>query len=353
MGVGVYDSNFHGTGGTFIVRGPLAEQEHYDAYAAEQGDHALSFEDWAKDEYDEFNRDLVEAVEDAGRELGFGVFTRDNFRADRAAFDSDFVGVLDGGMVEVGWRSWQHDFVVGVGGARNWGDWMADPMAYAEQIIEETGRPPTQVKATYEAYAGMVQEFVRLKVMQAGMECSYKTSGYTSSNYQMPDDVEEKLEMLKRGVVAVRESFNRPIEDVLKGLSPTDRVALTKDLALLASEQGDRDDYLPVKVQIPVVHHGSVLLYSPWAEDARAAMIVPDEVRDAVGKAEELTAVPRNLETAAWFRELQAKRRGQVIVVTADEWVEATGEDCVLDGVVVAAAPTSEAEDTPEPRTLG
>jgi len=367
MGVGVYESDFNGTGGTFLIDGPLGDKDDYDRYVRDRiadekgcrpedvrleedghdgpvddpGDHGVaSYEDWSQEQYDDFNLELVEAVERAGRELGFGVNQRRGFRAERAGFDSEFVGVASCGAVEVGWRSWQHDFVVGVGPVRQWREWMASPDSYAEDVVEATGRSPAKVAAAYADLAAKVQEYVRLRLMADGFECRYRTSGYTTGRYEHPEgfDAEARAEALKGEVAALAAYLEASPEQALAQADREERVALARTLRERNDGCHFGRDHNEIGTEIPVYAPGrdAILLFNPYVANPRASLPVPDALRPflrGLDAADGLAAVPRTEETEAWFAEQAARPgfRGEPrLLVSADEYAEAVGEECVV-----------------------
>lgn len=379
MGVGVYSSSFQGTGGTFLVDLPIFTEEQYKDYVKDSlsGDvpkdlleetlqlfldgeidnddlsemyDSISYiydeDDWRQQEYDDFNTLLIEEVEGVARELGFRIESRKGFSADRADFDSEFVAIADNGFVQIGWRSWEHDFVIGVGAHRNTLDMASEPEGNATDIIENYGLSPEAFAKAYAMIADSVEEYVRIRLLEKNFECRYKTSGYTTDGYTLGD---------KDEVAARKEALMQAIEDGYSFLkaSPTDNIldADHDEIVALAKAMLDANDNWTDRfaVQVPVWDkaQGGVLLFKPGHENA-TAIILPmrtgedgtKEVNHALigylnslPDEDGLAALPRNEMTAEFLRQQQAKYNKSGVydlIVTAEEWVEAKGEDCVL-----------------------
>lgn len=355
MGVGVYESNFNGTGETFLVDGPLSTDDDYNFYvrntiATEKGisvdkvvlekdvndvldadfddpdDYGtLSFEQWAQDDYDDFNRDMIMSVEEAADALGMPISVRDNFRADRANFDGDFVQIAEDDYVEIGWRSWETDFVIGVAPSRQAKEWVEDGAYHTDDIVNETGLTPDEYAEKVANLVSQTASYLRVALSDAGLDLKYKTSGYTTSSYDREDKPEEVLAELKETIQGLRNDTQRSLSEV----TSEQRVKLAKALM-------DTDHRHDIEVMVPIYNKaaGQFILCdpskddnprisAPKAEDVEAYLKTLDDVDGFV-------PVPVNENTGAWFKALQDKH-DFILVTTADEYAQASGEGCVVE----------------------
>lgn len=391
MGVGVFSSDFDGTGTTFLVSGPLATDEDFAAYVsgvisenpevvlfqAEDGDwnwrdadspalprdHPLmqegqfgsrnaAFEDaagaraislmgreaWGQEEYDDFNRYLIEGIEQAAKELGLSLQSREMFSfgaSNRFGADSEFVGVVDD-VVEVGWRSWETDFVVGTAIGPHLRDLASDPEGNRQAAVEEFGAPSGKIADLCSRVTNHVDEYVRLTLMDNGVECRFRTSGYTSGCYESPENISDRkaeLAQLIRNDLGV---LKAPYGETLLGLDEQDRIKLVEDMFDLHQEYRYGEDarwetYLIMPVFDP--ESGRVSMWNPHIQGALAAVPAPDDVlafcRD-LSDGSDLIPIPRAPETESFFREIQERhiRAGsRALVMSAQEVAAGYKED--------------------------
>lgn len=352
MGVGVYESDFQGLGHTFGVSGPLLVEADYEQFMKESGaGQAISFETWSQDQYDEANEELVAAVERACRELGFSIENRQGFRAARADFDSDFVAIADDGVVAVGWRSWESDFVIGIGPTR----YADEKLGYdAEYAVRELGRNPETFRAEYESQASAVEEFTRLSLLKLGLDCRYKTSGYTSAAYELPANVDARLAELKADIVAGTTKLTAGPSNALAQIDASERQKIVKTAV---------DERMVVVFPVAEIRGDQRRLHLHAVSDdypdgfaVVASMEAPKELygyfRD---QGDGLTAIPRDARTESWFAAYQAYIRRADLIASADEIAAATGEAVIVrmyDGsdnsvAVVTVAEAPEAAPAP------
>jgi hypothetical protein len=330
MGVGVYHSDFNGAGHTFLVSGPLPTEADHEAYIKEsdlEPGEAEDFPTWAQDQYDQANEELVVAVEQACRELGFSIEDRRGFRASRAAFDSEFVAIGHGGIVDLGWRAWETDFVVAVGPSRS----AEERLAYeADHAVRELGRDPAFYRQDYDAHTSAIEEFVRLSLMSnASLECRYKTSGYTSAAYVAPENVSERLQVLKE---QVRRGADKLLADPADALSQIDVNERAKIVKTAISER------MVVVFPVAEVKDGERRLHLHAVSDdyddgfaVVASMTVPNELyAHFQGKDDGVTAIPRSPVTEVWFNAYQQSIRRADLVASADEISKALGEEVAI-----------------------
>lgn len=325
MGVGVYESTFHGRGGTFLVDGPLGTDEDYESHlqaCESDGVDALSREDWSQQEYDDENELLLDSATTAAKEIGLSAANRKRFESGYASFDREFSLLAEDDLVAVGWRSWQHDFVIGVG-----------PAARAEQKLDldaaesasELGRSIEGFKADYDALAAAVLEYVRIKIAQDGLDCRYRTSGYTTASYSAVEDPQAKLAELTATISSLREKLSASREEALTRISDEERLVVIE-----AALDADQDVAFAVAdKKDPGIH-----LYSAADPDGDgctifASMIVPAELEEwfASLPADAHVAVPREPRTEAWFKARQMAPREFNLIASADEIAAATGSE--------------------------
>lgn len=356
MGVGVYESDFQGLGHTFLVSGPLLVEEDHAKWLKESGaddDFAPSFEVWSQDQYDQANEELVASVEQACGELGFSIEKRDRFRAARAGFDSDFVAIADDGVVAVGWRSWENDFVVGIGPTGS----ADERLGYdAEFALRELGRDPETFRTEYEAQASAVEEFVRLWLVKVGLECRYKTSGYTSAAYALPEDADARLAALKNEIVAGTAKLTAGPSDALAQIDGSERQKIVK-MAV--------DERMVVVFPVAEVKGEERRLHlhavSDDYQDGYAVVASTDAPKELSGYFRGLddgvVAIPRDTRTEGWFAAYQASMSRADLVASADEVAAATNEAVtvrIYDGAgnsvnVVTVAEAAEATPASAP----
>lgn len=388
MGYGTYESKFNGTGNTFNVSGPLAQDEDYQAYlnslkeafaslvveaATEHGynyrdqsepaptpaseyfengrfdtendaliaalrakdQYVMSQSEWATQEYDEFNTLMIETVAQAGEDLGMAVQTTGISHLTRSDVDSDFVGIADSRILAIGWRSWETDFVIGVGAKKShdWQNYLSEPENYKKEMMLETGRNPTDFAAQCHATAENISHYIRLCLQENGLECRYKTSGYTSAPYPVPEATEAIKLTLKNDITAALAAFEVEPNVALATLSSAERLHFIKTVCELDEE----DDY---RLKTPIFNHDtqSVLWVDPLTQEIFASSSAIEEkigfdMAACMQGAEQVNAlspIPRNEQTQAWFEYRQNKgndaRYPKYLVASAQEYTAATGQ---------------------------
>ena len=334
MGVGVYESNFDGMGTSFLVSGPLGTDEDYAAYAKACRDARDEFgpvdrEQWTKDQYDGENELLVELVASFGTTIEMTPSRRKGFRSDAVDFDREISSLAAGDLVEVGWRSWQHDFVIAVGPTSRAQDMLS---LDATAAALEYGRSPEGLKADYDALVAAVAEAVRIELQRNGnFECRYRTSGYTSAAYAKGEDDDLRTGQLREEVRTLTARLAADRAEALLSLSEEERAAVIR--ASLDARRGGAA--FPVALKDP---EGTGLnFYSAADPDGDGCAIVssgaiPPEL-SAYFEALPMgtfAAVPRNSETEAFFAARQRHPRERNVVVSAEEVAAATGEDVAV-----------------------
>lgn len=327
MGYGVYDSDFDGTGGTFLVSGPIPTEEGYAAYVADcrsDGDEPLPEDAWREQECEDFESDLDDALRGAVSDIGLTLAKRTRGSYPRAGFDEDFTLRAEGDQVAVGLRQWQHDYVIGVAASARMAEALADPEGEAATFLE-TGRLPEAYKAIYDGARDAVQDYVRLRMMQDGFECRFRTSGYTSGTYEKPEDMKAAMaEALNAARAGLRRLDQQP-DDALRDLDAAGRVAYLSAVREAGGEP-------PFPVAVPLFEAGTRTLHLlvPGEPDTGFTRTpTPAEMAwlsglptDADGNA----PLPDAPEAAALVSRIQGSEYH--LVVTAHEYAAATGEEC-------------------------
>ena len=337
MGIGVYRDDFHGSGKTINVDNKLTDDAEYDAYVKEQeesGDHVLDREEWDQDQYNECNEAVLNVAEQVCEDLGMSSDRKGQFDGSRLSFDREFTGIASGDVFAVGWRSWGDDFVLAVGPGRNFEDRIQSTEAYAAEIVREHGMPPADLKAAYVKTLGEFEELMRLNLLKAGLQTAKPTSGYTQSRDEKPDDIDARMEALEATVKAGIETLEMPAESRIGGLDAAGRAALAK--AILEIPEDEAED-LPAVLVATYAGGGGACLWQPGTGDEpglMASATVPAEMRahmDTLPAVEEgIAPIPLTPETEAWFASRNARSRGRQVVVSAEQWAEIKGEDCVV-----------------------
>ena len=286
MGVGVFRDTFKGTGSTIIISGPLPDDDDYQAYVDEcDDDEAMSQMDWEQDNYDQFNADLVNALRSIGRDLDMCLADSSVFSTThRAAFDSDFCAVVNDALLSIGWRSWQHDFVVGIGSDVEWAGQADDIDDYREELIRSYHLPAKVVIENYASLAEAAALYTRLSLQQSGFECRYPTSGYTSAEYTKPENLDAAIDdalatfKVAHGKLSVRDGL--PATRSAPG--DADRISLLEDLMKVADYNGrswERQEMRPITLLYDVEDAEVVVVH---ALDNDAEMLRSYPVNDDV-----------------------------------------------------------------------
>jgi hypothetical protein len=325
MGVGVYSNDFQGTGGTFIVSGPLNDDQ---------------------DENQLFYEDMLQVLYNAGRDLGIVRDLEGEEPKYRASFDTDFVGVMEAPKHGVGVRSWEHDFIVGVG-ARERGEWqdmLANRDSYATQIIEMTGRSPEAFEKLCSELSDNLLTYMRLSLQEAGLECRFRTSGYTTQEYPLEKDGESMMVDLIPVIQEQIRLLDAPIHHGLREQSEEERAQTMK--AIFDMPAGDRwtiEKSLGVAVPLYLHKKPEIMWVDPiearyigtspliWeGTDVDLAKIMADAPQEGG-----VSAIPRNEATEPWFQFRQAlgspaNPNMLMLITSADEYSDAVGEDLII-----------------------
>jgi len=324
MGVGVYTSDFDGTGKTFLVSGPLGRDEDFEEYLKD-ADEPVSRETWMQDEYDDFNVLLIETVEEAAGELGFNSNDRRGFTADRAEFDSDFVAIAGNDVLGIGWRSWEHDFVIGVAALSDWHGWLTGD---ADDFLANKGWPVEQARGEYEELVDAVSEYVRIALMQRGIDCRYRTSGYTSSAYEIQGDADTRKAELRSKVEVLMKSLGMEASSRILASNSAQRVALLKEIDSLGVT-----DVMTIAVPFYDADEDHLLLWD--IEKNRPLMVSgasPELLEHArsLPRSGGLAPLEWNDATDDFLKGYLRRRAGDTLIVTVPEYQEAIGDSLTI-----------------------
>jgi hypothetical protein len=194
MGVGVYESDFDGTGETFIVSPDFYNTpEDYEAYCkdfeGDEGDEPLDFETWAQQNYDDFDENLKWSIKSALDHVGKGFHEPRPRDRERFGADGDFSLLFRGHDLDVGVRGWETDAIVGVAPTR---EHVRRMIEVGEEYDGECEAEfECSLEALRETYAGAVSSLTEMAIqalVRDGFDCRYRTSGYTSGGYLKDDD---------------------------------------------------------------------------------------------------------------------------------------------------------------------
>lgn len=367
MGVGVYSSNFNGSGGTFVVDGIVGGEEEYRKYVLENvPEDALSLDQWRTDVADDpdadeddykdylyelaeedsldletWQRDQDEAlIEDfeqtiamAARELGMSVEGSRNGRYERARFDTDFVSMATSRYIDIGWRSWEHDMIVGVAGSVMTHEWAGDPEVFAGEIFDNTGLSAARFSQIHGELSEAVQTYVRLSLMRDGKECSYKTSGYTTSVYTAPEEgYDAALETLRGEIRELERSIPKSFHDGILLARRDEREEIVHALV-----SGEVNFDTPIVIPLYDPEQESLVLYSNDRKRFIATEELPsafiDAMRDTISASEgseDFVAVPMNDDLTEAWADLQS-RHPDHFIVSMEEWIGVVGGDPAIE----------------------
>ena len=325
MGVGVYRNTFNGTGGSINVSGPEASGDGYKAYVVEVGlDDALSESDWIESVFERFREGLAHTLRDIGRELGMSLSEDGDsvFTSEPASFDRELCAVAHNDVLGMGWRSWQDDFVVGIGSDLVWAGEDAD--AHQETILRQYLLPTKMVTGAYEQMTKSVEDYVRLRLQDEGFECRYPTGPYSTAAYAKPEDMAAAIASAK----ADFEDANKVLATPVCELDQSARRALLADLIEVQRESG-RDWSVQEFKPVSVLYHqdeGMLLVVQPMDNSAEVLRELP------VDKAG--TSLRSHLDqlAAAFDHDLLPVRFDDPQI---SEWIKRKSDECSLNGEVL------------------
>ena len=400
MGVGVFYDDFDKTGSTFMVDGPLTNDDDYEDYllsiakdagivveqagdgdwnyrseadapdvddgqygsqlkaltaGLDSSDHGyLTSEGFSQDAYDHANEEFISIVERAGRNLGMSVTPRVGFSAERSDFDSDFVSIFDSkcGKFGVGWRSWEHDFVIAVAANKGRGGWQEElgSLEYnVDRIIDGTGRAPAIFKTLHDKVCADLMDYVRLTLANEGIKARYRTSGYTTSQYQVPEDIPGELAAIKARIEGGLKQLSASPTEAMRTQTTDEREALIKEL-YSASLRSDID--MPAtRLVVPVFADGRsrVLWVDPLESQVTGEKVADLKLGQGTNSsvAGGLVSIERvdhgdwfDVEQGALWKRSANTGSAPALLISAEEFVNATGAKFAVayDSSVVAIA---------------
>lgn len=378
MGAGVFSSDFNGTGTTFLVSGELVDHEQdYRAYLKEEAEnegfvevdgkwlaedgqvyegldalaralerqdlHVMSMEQLMESRREDEISNLISSIAaDAGK-LGLTLGLRKGNRIDQSmCLDNDFAAIADDFLVEIGWRDWEHDFVVGVAAGGSVETALQDTEYHAADIIANYGMSPDRFQTLHMHLVNAVAEYIRLGLMDNGFDCRFRTSGYTTSGYEIPNprelkDQRKQLEKTIKDTIGVFKSG----KNNLLLMDGSLRAELLRELKRLHDdmEYGSQINFEST-VAIPFFNPetNEAVWYSPYFEGAVAAAFLEPQMvafmQDKIN-GNDMIAIPRTEESETWLaasqQHLLETRSAIRVVATAHEVVEAWKEDLVLN----------------------
>lgn len=334
MGVGVYRNDFQGAGASINVSGPLTEDGDYAAYVADtkaEGDEPMSRMEWDRSEYDLVNEFLLDAVGGVARELGFHGERTGRFEGASARWDREISLIASDDVFELGWRSWQHDFVVAIGPGRAFEDGMGRDGVDAEWAFDERGRGKSALEADYFSALSALEELLRLTLERDGLETTVPTSGYTSARWAARggDPAARRAELVEQLKATLTRLAMEP-DEAMKSAPADERVEMAR--TAMAIQPGFQQ---PSLVLVATCHDDGASLWDPEDEEnglVRSASVADPAVRAffaTLPKVDGSAAVPCTAETEPWFRSLQ-KASPARIVISAEQWSAITGKPCIV-----------------------
>lgn len=218
MGVGVFESDFDKTGGTFIIdqsyfdedaymenlrslaedlkikilpfqenglfsdeRGHLIYQSEREALESEielKGGIYQSFNQWSQqssiDEWNDIKATICSALS------GSPVDDNDYMDADK-----NFSLVCERGLFQVGIRSWETDYIIGVAPAAGLYNTFQDDL----EIFTEYGVEPEEFRERVGDISERILFIARAALFKNAIQARYRTSGYTTGRYNDLDQI--------------------------------------------------------------------------------------------------------------------------------------------------------------------
>lgn len=327
MGVGVYESNFNETGRTFIVSPP-----DFDDSSNDDDEDDRSADEISQQAHDDHLEDVVWRIIEAGNELGFDInehALRYSSKDDsRFVMDKSFTVIIENDFVQVGFRGWESDMIIGVAGAHP--DFEDIESNY--ELFERYSLPLAQLAETYHSLASSVYDYIQLTLQENGIECRVKTSGYTSAEIIVPDDIATQKAALKEVIVALVVKLSEPVGLAEPLSSPLYRENFIRDIYRYNEEYSDA----AIEIRVPGVNleTGEIVMISPVEDefDNDESLPILRSLVDyfaAEGISHGVHEIPLNASTQAFFTELQVTNdalfsRGRssalIAYVSADEY---------------------------------
>lgn len=214
MGIGVYENDFYGTGETFIVSPDhYNTQDEYESYvssfAGDDEDEPLDFDEWARQNDDDYFENMKYAIQGALGRIGTG-FHASNPR-DRESFgaDREFELLFRGWELDVGVRGWESDYIVAIAPTREHvRSLISDGEQYDGECESEFETTLDELRSEYASAVSSLTQVIIQSLVGEGLDCRYRTSGYSTAGYTT--DVSFDLEAHARTVRREPESAPAP-----------------------------------------------------------------------------------------------------------------------------------------------
>ena len=335
MGVGTYGNDYSGAGRSIIVDYTPGSDEDHAAHVRERGSEAMDRVEYDQHEYDQANENLLVVVSAVCKEIGLVSTLRGRFGQAGVRFDRDVVGIAAGDVFEVGWRSWENDFIVAIGPASDdLRDFIAsggkDGLPY---VVEEMGRGPAHLMADYAETLDAFEKLLRLSLLSNGFGTRVKTSSYTSRSDEAPADIDERIPGLVDEVRIGIRKLSRSADEALRALSTDERLEVAKVVIDDPEWNGER----PPRILVPVYHvdEDAVALWDPsdYGGGAMVSTKYPVELRDLLKSLPSvggLAPVPHSAETESFFSSMTDTRNGIRLGISAEQYSSLSSTPCAV-----------------------
>lgn len=381
MGVGVYENNFNGVGGTFIIDQEYFSEDNYEEYVekladslgviaweddegesysfvlkdgsesasiygdrikafaagilAVDGTHIPIYEIWAQDGAEDEFREIKEILTLRG--AGFSCSL--NLREDRFDLDREFISICFDDYFEIGIRSWETDYIVAVAPRLSLDETLQSDI----DIVSTYKRSPSKFKEEIEKMGEILLELARASLLENGHEAWFKTSGYTSSRYT---DLDSKREDLASHIKKLQAEYVELKNKVFKDQAYAQERFLEEreEIAQFCSE--DLNEGLDVRVPFYEATRDSYLLYSAREEKFVASLkldvseLIPSLTKESAvtpdgysGEIYPITGIA-GLEVVKALIKNEARKpehlASKAVFIPADEWVNITKSDILI-----------------------
>lgn len=348
MGIGVFTESFNGTGKSFLVSGPSYLKARYQSECHPsphaQSEPDFSYVTWAEENGINAQEDIAGIVDSTLASLGLDAgFLGEE---ERATFDSDFALIGRSDPIEIGLRDWdfEYDFVVAAAAAKGrYRDGPYDKIAQPELYLANSlsnGRIASVYAATAICLAEDTLVCLRHALQQAGFECRYPTSAWTTAAYPALDEdvvgaAAERISSANRYMKLDRDERFRELYATVDGRASVIRTVQSIE-ATGEYRSGEGHLYAWTPYYSPT--RDEVILLDPFelASDRPAwsggELSMPPALIAQLAKAAPegyLYPVPRDEHTEDWWASQQAKTLGRsgvpYLLVSEAEFTETTG----------------------------
>lgn len=248
MGVGVFESDFDKTGGTFIIdqsyfdedaymedlrslaedlkikilpfqenglfsdeKGHLIYQSEREALESEielKGGIYQSFDQWSQqssiDEWNNIKGTICSAISDSPADCD-----------DYMDADKNFSLICEKDIFQVGIRSWETNYIIGVVPAAGLYNMLQDDL----EIFAEYGIEPEEFRERVRDLSQRILFIARAALFENGIQARYKTSGYTAGRYSDLDqikDISSEINQKREELTELMDQFFKPEAKKLK-----------------------------------------------------------------------------------------------------------------------------------------